>query len=552
MNNSKIENVVFITIDSLRFDRIGGFNNINGKTPNIDFLAKNGISCINTSSHGCPTQIAMPSVMSSTLPLDHGGYDYGIKKRPIVLAEVFKQHQYNTTAFCSGSALTSYYGYNRGFENFFQFTSINLIWYGYRKLYYQYFLSRRVNGDLNEKDFQKIIYKFLDNLFSFIIEYCNQIKNQIKNDDIIFDKFIMSTDYKELEVAVLNEKKQLNNNYELYISERMDNLNIKTMSYNFLNANQDIHNFFLKKSSHENSFNKIQNYIIDQVLKKIINKLSLDWIHINRDYEGMSDDETIINNAFKWLNKNYSNKMFLWLHMIDLHSKKYNNSRFQIPAFVKGGKSIFQKNSDKSYDLSLYETDKKIGRIIKYLKKINIFEKTLIVISSDHGHDAGSPNRNLGIGSASFYEEYVRIPLCFYNPGIKHKIIKSHCCAMDIAPTILDLMGINIPNDFKGYPVYSKKIDERKYIYMEHTHRGPNDIKNKPIYICVKSNNFKLIWKEYIYDRDQTNYQYEMYDLKNDPHEEINIYKNKHFKKERTYLEEKAIERYMKLVKERK
>ena len=63
----KIDNILLITIDSLRFDRLGLNSEASNKTPTIDFLAENGVNCVNTVSHGCPTQIAMPSLFSSSL-----------------------------------------------------------------------------------------------------------------------------------------------------------------------------------------------------------------------------------------------------------------------------------------------------------------------------------------------------------------------------------------------------------------------------------------------------------------------------------------------------
>ncbi len=551
MNNSKIENVVFITIDSLRFDRIGGFNDVNGKTPNIDFLAKNGINCINTSSHGCPTQIAMPAVMSSTLPLEHGGYDYGIKKRPIVLAEVFKENKYNTTAFCSGSALTSYYGYNRGFENFFQFTSLDLVWFSYRKLYFNYYYRLYISENISEDNFIHITDQLLKRIFQYLIFECEQKIKQIKGIGIIFDSHVNTINYKELLVVIRSELNELKIDAGKYILNNINNIKVEESSYDPMLADFDFKNYFLKNNNSPGKSYRVKKLILDNIIKTAVDRLSIKWLKINRSYEGMSGDSIMVDNLIKFIKKNNEKKNFIWLHMIDLHGKRYADNIFQFTIRNKNNRNIFQENSDRSYDLSLNHTDKNIGKIINELSNMKILDKTLIVLSSDHGHDAGFPYRNLGLGSASFYEEYVHIPLIFYHPGIKPKTIDCQCCSMDIAPTILDLVDIKIPDEFQGLPVYSSDIAERDNILLEHTHRGPNDIRNKPFYIAVKSDGYKLIWKEYIYHRDPSPEQFEMYELNNDPHEQSNIYSNPSFYDRRMYLEDIVKKRFSELNKER-
>jgi len=551
MFNLKINNILFITIDSLRFDRVGHYADVKDKTPTIDFFIKNGISCINTSSHGCPTQIAMPSVMSSSLPLDYGGYDHGIKKRPAVLAEILQKNNFNTAGFSSGSALTSYFGYDRGFDQYFQFTSIDLLWFSYRKLYFQYFLNLRKNNAILEKEFLKAIHQFLNNLFTFFIDYCENIMDQINKHSIVFDDSILSRNYDSVKSAIINEKNKLDNDPTNYIYENLDRLAIKTTSYDPKLSNLDFYNYFFHRSNSLGTTYKIKKYLLEEILKKLINKCSWDWLKINREYEGMSDDSIIINNTIRWMENNNNDKTFIWAHLIDLHGKKYNNNIFQLPLLAKGKKKIFQKNSNKSYDLSLNQTDKNIKKLINFYSEKKLLEKTLIIISADHGHEAGFPNRKLGIGSAPFYEEYIHIPLIFYHPGIKPKTIDYQCCSMDIAPTILDLVDIKIPDEFQGLPVYSSDIAERDNILLEHTHRGPNDIRNKPFYIAVKSDGYKLIWKEYIYHRDPSPEQFEMYELNNDPHEQSNIYSNPSFYDIRMYLEDIVKKRFSELNKER-
>ena len=137
----KIKRVIVIGIDCLRYDRLG----VNGYplkcSPTLDFLAKTGITCKNVFTHGCPTQFAYPPIFTSTLPLDFGGYDYGIKQRPITLAEVFKMQGFRTVGFSPSFWLDSFSGYDRGFDEFYAMNDIAGFWRNLSSIYLQYYDS---------------------------------------------------------------------------------------------------------------------------------------------------------------------------------------------------------------------------------------------------------------------------------------------------------------------------------------------------------------------------------------------------------------------------
>ena len=97
----KIKKVILLTIDSLRYDRLGVAGYPLKLTPTLDFLASNGIHCTQTIAHASCTQMSQPSIWTSSLPLDFGGYDHGIKERPVALAEIFQNNGFKTATFAS-------------------------------------------------------------------------------------------------------------------------------------------------------------------------------------------------------------------------------------------------------------------------------------------------------------------------------------------------------------------------------------------------------------------------------------------------------------------
>jgi arylsulfatase A-like enzyme len=65
-------NVLLVTIDTLRADRLGAYGNDSGLTPNLDRLAQSGVLFENASAVAPLTLPAHASILTGTYPLRHG------------------------------------------------------------------------------------------------------------------------------------------------------------------------------------------------------------------------------------------------------------------------------------------------------------------------------------------------------------------------------------------------------------------------------------------------------------------------------------------------
>lgn len=112
-------NLILITIDTLRADRVGGQNSI---TPNIDSLAADGVVFEQAMVQVPITLPSHVSIMTATYPMYHGIRDFGgfkLKEERETLAELLKAQGYSTAAFVSSFALDSRWGLNQGFESYY-------------------------------------------------------------------------------------------------------------------------------------------------------------------------------------------------------------------------------------------------------------------------------------------------------------------------------------------------------------------------------------------------------------------------------------------------
>lgn len=214
--------------------------------------------------------------------------------------------------------------------------------------------------------------------------------------------------------------------------------------------------------------------------------------------------EDVYNSAKKWVEKNHDEKFFVWVHYFDPHDP-YTPP----PPFDK-------KYKTRPYEGEIAYTDIYVGKLIHLLKEKEIYHKTLIIVVGDHGEDLFDhmePTHGIFL-----YDTTLRVPLIFHSPDIIQEGIRinSQVRTIDIFPTILDTLKIDIPKYCQGVSLIplmeGKKIKEIKESYGETYYPlmsyGWSDLKS------IRTNEWKFILAP----------KPELYDLKNDPREKENLF----------------------------
>jgi arylsulfatase A-like enzyme/tetratricopeptide (TPR) repeat protein len=114
-------NVLVITLDTIRADRLGAYGNPHIRTGFVDGLAERGVlfeNCI------APTPLTLPShtsLFTGTYPVFHGVRDNGnyvVPKELTTMAELFSEAGYRTGGFVGAFVLSSRWGLDQGFETY--------------------------------------------------------------------------------------------------------------------------------------------------------------------------------------------------------------------------------------------------------------------------------------------------------------------------------------------------------------------------------------------------------------------------------------------------
>lgn len=145
-----------------------------------------------------------------------------------------------------------------------------------------------------------------------------------------------------------------------------------------------------------------------------------------------SMDEHLFNNAINIISK-FKQPFYAQIVTLSSHSP-YNKGTFSNPTLEKAS---FRTTTSKYYTMAINYVDKCIGSFINALKKKDIYNKSIIIITGDH--DDETYNHFLGRTECYLSDRFV--PLIILNSPIK-TCTKNIIGQIDIYPSILDLMGI--------------------------------------------------------------------------------------------------------------
>lgn len=114
-------NVLFVSIDTLRSDRVGAYGATSGATPRLDALARQALVFEDMSANAPYTLPAHASLFSGQYPSVHAVEDEGFPLAPArspVLARILAEGGWRTQAFTAAGFLTPDFGFHAGFDGF--------------------------------------------------------------------------------------------------------------------------------------------------------------------------------------------------------------------------------------------------------------------------------------------------------------------------------------------------------------------------------------------------------------------------------------------------
>ena len=161
--------------------------------------------------------------------------------------------------------------------------------------------------------------------------------------------------------------------------------------------------------------------------------------------------------ALKWLRRQADDaRLFTWVHYFDAHRP------FEAPASHRG------RHPGRAYDAEIAFVDEQLGRLVEWLRSSGRLERTLVVVTADHGEGLGEHGEQSH--SLFIYESTLHVPLVLSCPTLFDRdwVVDDRVAGLvDLAPTVLSLLGLPQEDAADGRPLLSSPPDPGRAIYIE-------------------------------------------------------------------------------------
>jgi hypothetical protein len=233
---------------------------------------------------------------------------------------------------------------------------------------------------------------------------------------------------------------------------------------------------------------------------------------------------------------NGDTSLFLWGHLMDTHSP------YSPPEQYRGGCSDTLSDKDVQalnqkirrqpqhvtpsevevlkdlYLGSARYVDDQINRLITEVKSREVWDDTLLVITSDHGEmfsERSIPDYH-PFEHPSYLCDYItHIPLVFAGGSLPNETVTETVSGIDVAPTIATTVGAGIPEAWRGTPIGSSKHEKREHVYSV---TGPGsrptqkneDGPDSTVHASLRTKSHAILWwsgetrSSEFYDRNET------------------------------------------------
>jgi len=172
-------------------------------------------------------------------------------------------------------------------------------------------------------------------------------------------------------------------------------------------------------------------------------------------------------------------------------------------------------------------TDYHIGRLLEHLRVKGLEQNTLVIFTADHGEEF------MGHGwighTRTLYDELLHVPLIFSLPGVLDAaLVRSPVSLLDVAPTVLDLLGSAAPAAWQGrslVPLLSgAATSEPARLVFSEVSYGPKGESKKKQAMEKRAHKTSLVLGELKMIHDRLSGRWELYRRAEDPGEQRDLY----------------------------
>jgi len=171
--------------------------------------------------------------------------------------------------------------------------------------------------------------------------------------------------------------------------------------------------------------------------------------------------------ALAWLAANRQRDFFLWVHYLPPHGpytppeefvrdlprsesgtqlpvSSENNAQGMIPRYQRLRGESDPEVYRRAYAGHVRYVDRHVGRLLDGLRELGLYDRALVIVTSDHGESLGEHGWYFCHGNL-VYQEQVLVPLLVKLPASRDagRVVEAPVEGVDIAPTVLRVLGLD-------------------------------------------------------------------------------------------------------------
>ena len=537
---AKRPNVLLLTVDALRADRLSVYGYERPTTPTLERFARHATVCENAFTLGPFTQVACIQLFTSSRPLSYGGYDRGAVGRPDNLFKQFQEAGYHTSGLSTIHWVSPYYGYTDGLDEdvglFLLNTVAGMAFNNMRDTIDAYHQGKITEADMLATA-TPVLRRFFENVNHYsdrFLAHGKTFKADYPDAKAVRDGY----DYRKVKKVVANHRRAFERHPAAYIRDQ-------------LHRAPDPHEWIAADWRYSRTPGKLIGEAVSRLGNRILGVVSASRAVARANRFRMSiDAHAIADKIVRQLRDRPREKpFFIWAHFKDTHMPYvsgpgrhwyrhtprylemlgYPPGLDPLATFAPRHPRTAEERATVSalYDAAIRSTDEAIGKILDTLDSLDLAGDTVVGICGDHGEELGD-HGDYG-HRVMHYEHNARIPMMFRHGRGKGRRIDSLVTTMDWAPTVADLAGIDPAPGWEGSPVTSPVVAEREHVLMEAFCRGNCLFDHRPPYMAVRTRSHKYIWHEYVDVHHENGVPGPLlFDLGTDPAEQNTIYRPDH------------------------
>ena len=479
-DNSSPKKGLFLLVDALRYDVLSEPEAAKLIAPNMARIAQRGLThrCVTNAQS---TQFVLPALFTQTYPLDHGGYNNGIRERPRSFVESLKDAGFETHLMSSSNQIGVTLGYDRGFDSIRTTTDFRTLLEQRISRTLSYDIKLWREGKRSEAETIAMVRKeldlLLDTLQTGIREHdkslwppaLHRINNRVSKG-CAAERELLAQD----PVLVIQKLERIPPGvYWRFLGERTISPAKIFMARAIAGVTWRLHKWAAYRW----------------------------WFPFLLVGHYQVKSGQVIQAISKYVRDNKNTPWYVHMHAMDVHDCRCVNRILHmmhrltyLPRWWRA--RLTGKTKRRwTYDTAVMYVDDCLGELFKVLEETGQMDETSIVITGDHGYDYALSPRGRKHVAIRNYREDIEVPMVlvceFGDVMTKGPIPREGMIdSMGLCASFLETLGVAPHQSFKGVSVFKGGRDA---VVSESAGSGNADIERRDLYFTVTTPGHKLM-----------------------------------------------------------